>query len=570
MKIDSNSPEEFDAIVIGSGITGGWAAKELTEKGLSVLMIERGRNVRHGQDYIGEHLAPWDFEYRGKPNRDINEQQYPVQSRCYAFNESTRHFWNNDRDNPYIQNPDKPFMWQRADVVGGRSLLWGRQSYRWSEQDFEANKLDGHGVDWPIRYKDLAPWYSYVEKFIGVSGQAEGLDTLPDSEFLTAMDLNVVEKAARDRIKKAFPERTYTIGRTATLTESKPGRGTCHYCGPCERGCSVGASFSSQSSTLPAATKTGRLTLISDSLVESIDYSATLKRATGVKVIDTLSKERKTYRSRIVFLCASTIASAQILLNSRSEAFPNGLANRSGVVGHYLMDHSMGPGAHGIIPGYEKYVEHGNRPTGGYIPRFRNLSDDEKNMPFDRGYGYQVYIGRGNWQQKAESQPGFGADFKNSLRAPNPWSMFMIGYSECLPNYQNSISLDRSQPDRFGMPQVKIDFSFGKNEDAMVDDMATQAATLIKVSGGVQVQPLYKRGLPGEAIHEMGTVRMGRDPMESALNGNNQAHDVPNLFVTDGSCMASSSCVNPSLTYMAITARAANIAAEMFAEGKFK
>lgn len=567
MKQENENREEFDAIVIGSGITGGWAAKELTEKGLSVLMIERGRNIRHGQDYSGEHLAPWEFQFRGKPNRDINEEQYPVQSRCYAFNESTQPFWNNDKDNPYIQDPNKPFMWQRADVVGGRSLLWGRQAYRWSEQDFEANKQDGHGIDWPIRYSDLAPWYSYVENFIGVSGSAEGLESLPDSDFLPAMELNVVEKAARVRIKKAFPERTYTIGRTATLTEPKPGRGACHYCGPCERGCSVGAYFSTQSSTLPAAMKTGKLTIIPDTLVESIDYSETLKRATGVKVIDTKTREKKVFRSRIVFLCASTIASAQILLNSRSETFPNGLANRSGVVGHYLMDHAMGPGAHGIIPGYEQYVEHGNRPTGGYIPRFRNLSGSDNKMPFDRGYGYQVYIGRANWQQMASHQTGFGSEFKNSLKAPGPWSMFMIGYSECLPQYNNHVSLDPSQPDRYGIPQVKIDFSFGKNEDAMVSDMATQAAAIIKATGGTQIEAREKRGLPGEAIHEMGTVRMGNNPEESALNQYNQAHDVPNLFVTDGSCMTSSSCVNPSLTYMAITARAASIAAEMLAEG---
>jgi glucoside 3-dehydrogenase (cytochrome c) catalytic subunit len=339
--MDTVKPE-FDAIVVGSGITGGLAAKELTEKGLRVLMLERGSNIQHGKDYTGEHKPSWKYEFRGKPLRDLYEEEYAVQSRCYAFSEANRHFWNNDKQNPYIENPEKPFLWQRANVVGGRSLLWGRQSYRWSEQDFEANKLDGHGVDWPIRYKDLVPWYSYVENMIGVSGQAEGLDALPDSEFLPPMELNVVEKVAREKIAAAFPERTYTIGRTAILTESKEGRGSCHYCGPCHNGCSVGAFFSTQSTTLPAAMKTGRLTLLSDKVVERIDYSQEEKRATGVAVIDAQTGEKQNYSARIIFLCASTVASAQILLNSQSAAFPNGLANNSGVVGHYLMDHMMG------------------------------------------------------------------------------------------------------------------------------------------------------------------------------------------------------------------------------------
>lgn len=563
----NNTTPEFDAIVVGSGITGGLAAKELTEKGLRVLMLERGSNIQHGKDYTGEHKPSWKYEFRGKPLRDLYEEEYAVQSRCYSFSEANRHFWNNDKQNPYIENPDKPFLWQRANVVGGRSLLWGRQAYRWSEQDFEANKLDGHGVDWPIRYKDLAPWYSYVENTIGVSGQAEGLDVLPDSEFLPPMDLNVVEKVARQKISSAFPERTYTIGRTAILTEPKEGRGSCHYCGPCHNGCSVGAFFSTQSTTLPAAMKTGRLTLLSDKVVERIEYSQEEKRATGVAVIDAQTGEKQHYHARIIFLCASTVASAQILLNSRSALFPNGLANSSGVVGHYLMDHMMGPGAMGIIPGYEEYVEFGNRPTGGYIPRFRNNGRRDEELGFTRGYGYQVYIGRAGWKQMAGYTPGYGAQFKQDLREPGPWSMFMLGFSECLPNYENKVTLDSRKTDRFGIPQVRFDFSFGKNEAAMVDDMADQAVAMVETVGGMQVQRRTNRGLPGEAIHEMGTVRMGRDPATSALNGYNQAHDVPNLFVTDGSCMASSSCVNPSLTYMAITARAADAAVKMLNEG---
>lgn len=564
----SSETAEFDVIVIGSGITGGWAAKELTEQGLKVLMLERGREIVHGRDYVGEHKPSWEVPFRGKPLRELYEQEYSVQSRCYAFDETTRHFWNNDQDNPYIQDTENPFMWQRADVLGGRSLLWGRQSYRFSEQDFLANKQDGHGVDWPIRYGDLEPWYRHVENFIGVSGQSEGLPALPDSEFLPPMELNVVEKSMRASIKKHFPDRTYTIGRTAILTESKEGRGSCHYCGPCHRGCSVGAYFSTQSSTLPAAMKTGNLTVLTDTVVDSIEYSPESRRATGVRTVDISTRERRTHQARIIFLCASTVASAQILLNSRSQEFPNGLANRSGVVGHYLMDHAMGPGAAGIIPGFEEFVQYGSRPTGGYVPRFRNVAGRDEGIDFLRGYGFQVYVGRPGWSEMAKHSPGFGAEFKLGLREPGPWGVYFHGYSECLPRYENHIALDEREVDRFGIPQVRFEFSFGANEDAMVEDMTTQAAAMLKASGGMNIQQHSKRGLPGEAIHEMGTVRMGRDPATSALNGFNQAHDVPNLFVTDGSCMASSSCVNPSLTYMAITARAANIAAGLLREGK--
>jgi choline dehydrogenase-like flavoprotein len=560
--------DDFDVIVVGSGITGGWAAKELTERGLRVLMLDRGRMIEHGKDYVGEHQAPWDIPYRGKPLRDLYQEEYSVQSRSYAFDETNRHFWNNDKLNPYVETPEKPFLWQRADVVGGRSLIWGRQSYRWSEQDFLANKQDGHGVDWPLRYADMAPWYSHVENYIGVSGQAEGLAALPDSEFLPPMELNIVERKAKRDIEKQFPERTYTIGRTAILTEPKDQRGSCHYCGPCERGCSVGAYFSTQSSTLPAAMKTGRLTLLADSVVHSIEYSQEQGRATGVRVIDANTMERKTYSAKMIFLCASTVASAQILLNSKSETFVNGLANRSGVVGHYLMDHAMGPGAMGVIPGFEEYVEYGNRPTGGYIPRFRNVGTQQADLEFTRGYGYQVYIGRSGWKQMAKHVPGYGASFKERLRVPGAWSVFMLGYSECLPNFDNYVALDKHKVDRFGIPQVKFNFGFGSNEDAMIDDMAQQAAAMISAAGGVNVEQRKNRGLPGEAIHEMGTVRMGSDAATSALNGFNQAHDVPNLFVTDGSCMSSSSCVNPSLTYMAITARAADYAAGQLREGK--
>ncbi|MEX2366454.1 MAG: GMC family oxidoreductase, partial [Pseudohongiellaceae bacterium] len=368
---------QFDAIVVGSGVSGGWAAKELTEKGLRVLMLDRGRMVEHGKDYTGEHMPPWEISFRGKPLRELYEEEYPVQSTQYAFSETTRHFYNNDKDNPYIDQ-GKDFVWYRAGVVGGKSLLWGRQVYRWSDLDFEANKKDGHGVDWPIRYQDIAPWYSHVEKFIGVSGQAENLPHLPDGEFLPPFEMNVMEKAFKARLEENYDDRILTMGRSAVLSQPHNGRAACHFCGPCHRGCSAGAYFSTQSSTLPAARATGNLTLISDAVVEGVDYDPETKRASGVRVIDANTLERTTYTGKLVFLCASTIGSTQILMNSRSEHFPNGLANRSGALGHYLMDHTYRTGAAGIFPSeFKDKVVYGSRPSGIYIPRFRNLNDED-------------------------------------------------------------------------------------------------------------------------------------------------------------------------------------------------
>ena len=563
---------QFDAIVIGSGITGGWAAKELTEKGLKVLVLERGKELRHGIDYTGEHAPNWKLPYQGKRPRDLYEKDYFVQSKSYAFSEANRHMFNNDRENPYISNPDKPFRWVRSDVVGGRSLLWGRQSYRWSEQDFEANRVDGHGIPWPIGYKDLAPWYSYVEKFIGVSGEAEGWPELPDSEFLPPMGYHALEKTIKQRLAKKAPDIKMTMGRTAVLTEDHNGRAACHYCGPCHRGCSTGSYFSSQSSTLPAATATGNLTLKANAVVDKLVYDPDLKRVVSVEVIDSQTRERSSYSARIFFVCASTLGSSQVLLNSTSASFPNGLANSSGAVGRYLMDHVNSIGGLGIFLDNMDSYYHGNRPNNIYIPRFRNLPGQEDDTDFVRGYGYQGMPIRADWSMGLNSK-GFGADYKNTLRKPGYWMFALGAFGECLPQQSNRVFLDRSKLDRFGIPLVSIEFEWSDNELAIVRDFSKQGDRIMKAAGAVYSMKLAgddpeAEVIGGGAVHEMGTARMGDDPTQSVLNAHNQAHDIPNLFVTDGSCMTSSSCVNPSLTYMALTARACDYAVNQLAAGQ--
>jgi choline dehydrogenase-like flavoprotein len=557
----------FDAIVVGSGISGGWAAKELTEKGLTVLLLERGAPVQHGADYKSEHLPPWKIPFAGKPLRTLYTEEYPIQSKSYAFDETTRKFFNNDKENPYVYDKDKPFEWGRANVLGGRSLLWGRQVYRWSDLDFEANKKDGHGIDWPIRYKDIAPWYSYVEKFVGVSGEKLGLAHLPDGEFQPPMSMNIVEKKIKQCIEEKFSERKMTIGRCAVQTEAKNNRGACHYCGPCQRGCSVGAYFSSQSSTLPAAEKTGNLTVRTDSVVEGLDYDPETKKVSGVRVIDANNQSKTTYQAKLVFLCASTIASTQILLNSRSEDFPQGLANSSGVLGRYLMDHTSGFGAHGIMPGYLDKYTIGNRPNGTYIPRFRNLNEDGADVDFVRGYGYQGGASRMDWKSMSTQIKGFGPRFKQAMRAPGPWIAYLSGFGEHLPNMDSRVMLDQHKKDRFGIPQVSFDSVYGANEKKMNKDMMAQAQEMLNAAGAINVSTFDSGAAPGSAIHEMGTARMGDNPAESVLNRWNQTHDVNNLFITDGACMTSSSCVNPSITYMALTARAVDYAVKQLQAG---
>ncbi len=558
---------DFDAIVVGSGVTGGWAAKELTEKGLKVLMLERGRPLTHGKDYVTEHMPPWEIPFGGKPLRDLYARDYPVQSKNFAFDETTRHFWMKDSDQPYAQAPDAPFNWLRADVVGGKSLLWSRQVYRWSDLDFEANKRDGHGVDWPIRYRDLEPWYAHVERFIGVSGQTENLPHLPDSVFQPPMQMHVVEKAVKQRIEAQFPERRMTIGRTANLTEALGDRAACHYCGICQRGCSPGAYFSSLSSTLPAANKTGRLTLRANSVVEGLDYDHALKRISGVRVIDTVTGERTRFSSKLVFLCASTVGSLQVLLNSRSDSFPNGLANRSGTLGHYVMDHVNGAFAAGITTEFMGKYYYGYRPNGIYIPRFRNLDPARSDGDFLRGYGYQGGAMAIGGPRIASSIPGFGAGFKQALRQPPAWMVFIAAFTECLPYKDNRVTLDEKLVDRHGIAQMRFAVRFRDNEVKMLTDAGQQAETMLKAAGLQNVMAVVKPSVPGDAIHEMGGACMGRDPASSVLNGWNQAHDVPNLYVTDGSSMSSCGVVNPSLTFMALTARAADHAAARWREG---
>jgi len=570
-----NRTTEYDAIVVGSGISGGWAAKELTEKGLKVLVLERGEELQHGIDYLGEHAPDWKLPFNGKPNRKEEAEEYSIQSQNYAFSEANKQFFNNDKKNPYIRNDEKPFNWIRADVVGGRSLLWGRQTYRWSEQDFAANSVDGTEIPWPVSYGDIAPWYSYVEQFVGISGQAEGLKQLPDSEFLPPMEMQALEKTIKGRLAEKAPDVTMTIGRVAVLTENHNGRGACHYCGPCHRGCSTGSYFSSHSSTLPAARATGNLTLRANSVVEKLIYDEATGKVSEVHVIDAKTGERHQFSAKIFFLCASTIASAQILLNSKSEQFPDGLANSSGTLGKYLMDHMLSMGGVGVFLDDMDSYYYGNRPNGIYIPRFRNVELKDADADFIRGYGYQGTAGRGDWTTDFNRR-GFGAGLKEKLRKPSTHWFYLGGFLECLPKASNRVTVDPQNLDRFGIPQVSVEFDWSENEYKMMADMKAQANRILKAAGAVYIVSDDVKGLDGSAdgpiggmgIHEMGTARMGDDPTTSVLNKHNQAHDVANLFITDGSFMTSSSCVNPSLTYMAFTARACDYAVKQLAAGK--
>jgi choline dehydrogenase-like flavoprotein len=547
----------YDAIVVGSGISGGWAAKELAEKGLKTLVLERGRFVEHGKDYISEHMPDYELPYRGWGDRKLYEKEYPIQRECYAFGEATRHFFVNDSRNVYKFDEDKPFWWIRGYHLGGRSLMWARQTYRWSDLDFEANARDGYGVDWPIRYADIAPWYDYVEEFAGISGQAEGYPQIPDGKFLPPMELNCVERAVRERLEQKFTDRRMTIGRCAVLTRDHNGRYACHYCGPCHRGCSTGSYFSSLSATLPAAVKTGNLTIRPFSIAHSVMYDETLDRATGVRVVDAETKEVLEFKSKLVFLCASCLGSTHILLNSKTPRFPDGLANSSGALGHYLMDHVMRSGAYGFMPGFEGETYSGNRPNGTYIPRFVNVTDEHPD--FLRGYAFQGGAFRLGWD-RGTMTPGLGADLKRSLRDPGPWMMTVSGFGECLPRYENHVDLDPDEVDEWGIPVLRVHCEWGENEWALKRDAAITGAEMLDAAGCVEVGTFERDSPPGLTIHEMGTVRMGKDPKTSVLNGWNQAHDVPNLFVTDGASMASTACQNPSITYMALTARACDYA----------
>ena len=556
---------KFDAIVIGSGITGGFAAKELTEKGLSTLVLEAGRPIFPEKDYV-EHVPTWEMPFRGMRDRKKLLRDQPIQSLCYACEEPNSQFFVKDTEHPYTTEPGKPFRWIRGRQVGGRSITWGRQCYRWSDLDFTANQRDGIAVDWPIRYTDLAPWYDHVEEFIGISGESLGLPHLPDSKFLPPMEMNCAERVVKQAAAKYFgPERVLTIGRVAVLTQDHRGRAACHYCGPCERGCITRSYFSSVNATLPAAEKTGLLTLRPFSTVHSLIFDSKSRKITGVRVIDTQTRSALEFNASLVFLCASTLETTRILLHSSTREFPNGLANSSGELGHNLMDHIKGGGATAIIPDNEDRQVFGRRPNIVYMPRFRNVR--EKHPGFLRGYGFQGECDRQDWDRGAVS-PAFGAEFKRSISRPGPWQFAFSGYGECLPNHKNFVELDTEKADAWGIPVLKIHCAFGENEFALRKDMSIAAAEMLSAAGGISIQPFTDDDPPGFSIHEMGTARMGRDPKTSVLNSWNQCHDIKNLFVTDGACMTSSSCVNPSLTYMTLTARACDYAVSQMKRGE--
>ncbi len=550
----------YDAIVVGSGISGGWAAKELTEKGLRTLLLERGRDVKHG-DYPTAMQEAWEFPGRNRRSNTELERQAKQNRTGYTTHPASAHWFVDDVDNPYSE--DKPFDWMRGYHVGGRSLLWGRQSYRFSELDFEANARDGVGVDWPIRYRDLAPWYEEVERFAGISGQREGLAQLPDGEFLPPMAMNCLEQDVRGRLAEKFNGRVMTIGRAANLTVPHLGRGSCQYRNRCIRGCPYGGYFSSNSATLPAAYATGRLTLRPFSIVTEIIPAADGKRAAGVRVIDAETREVIEFRARVIFLCASAVASTFILLNSRSDRFPQGFGNDSGELGHNLMDHHFKVGAAGISDRFADRYFRGNRPNGIYIPRFRNLDAATRRKDYLRGFGYQGSASRLDWARPIR-ELSFGAGLKTDLIRPGPWRFGIGAWGECLPYHRNRLYLNSAVRDKWGQPTVTFDCAWQENELAMRKDMQAAAVEMLEAAGLRDVRGFDDGSAPGLCIHEMGTARMGRDPRTSVLNAWNQVHAAPNVFVTDGACMTSNSCVNPSLTYMALTARACDHAiAEM-------
>ena len=553
---------KFDAIVIGSGISGGWAAKELCEKGLKTLVLEKGRPVVHVKDYPTANLDAWDMEYRGALTQE-EAKRFPVQTRSGFVGGDNKHFFTDDLDNPYIEN--QRFDWIRGNQTGGRSLTWGRNCYRWSDLDFEANKKEGIAVDWPIRYRDIETWYTYVEKFAGISGEKLGLPHLPDGFFLPPIELNCIEQHLKKEVEQKFKGRHITPARVAHLTDPQPwylelGRGKCMNRDRCARGCPFGAYFSSNSATLPAARRTNNLTLRHHAIVHSILYDEKTRRATGVRVIDAETMINTEYEATLVFCCASTLATTQILMNSVSSRYPNGLGNDSGQLGRNLMDHHYRCGAYGEHEGYGDQYYKGRKPTGLFIPRFVNLDKSTENKNFIRGYDYQGAGGtRNNWS-RGINEPGVGAEFKESLFKPGGWNMGLMGFGECLPYAENRVSLDPEKKDKWGLPLLVIDAGFKENEMKMREQIKADAAEMLEVAGFKNVRVFDEIGGMGVGVHEMGTARMGRDPQSSVLNGNNQVHGAPNVFVTDGACMTSASCVNPSITYMALTARAVDFA----------
>lgn len=565
LNTDAEKKLTYDAIVVGTGISGGWAAKELCELGLKTLVLERGRMVEH-PNYPTATLDPWELPYGDRPTQDDLRKQ-GVQNRTgYTIKQSSKHWFVNDLENPYLEKEGKRFDWMRGYHVGGRSIMWGRQSYRWSDLDFEANLRDGIAIDWPVRYKDIAPWYDYVETFAGISGQAEGLPQLPDGKFLPPMELNCLEQHLRDSMKKNF-NRVLTIGRTAHLTAPvahSPQRGTCQYRNMCIRGCPYGAYFSSNSATLPAAAKTGNMTLRPDAIVYEVIYDEKKGKATGVKVLDANTGEQIEFYARIIFLCASTMGSTFILLNSVSNRFPNGLGNDSGELGCNIMDHHLGVGASGEYDGFADKYYQGRRANGFYIPRYQNIGKDKRD--FLRGYGYQGGAGREGWSRFV-AELAIGKQLKEEVTQPGPWRLGMTGFGEVLPYHDNRVTINRDKKDKYGLPVLEFDTEFKENEYRMRKHMMNDAAEMLEAAGFKNIVTYDNPGGLGLGIHEMGTARMGNDPKTSVLNKFNQVHACKNVFVTDGSFMTSAACVNPSLTYMAFTARAAHYAVEEMKRG---
>jgi choline dehydrogenase-like flavoprotein len=557
----------YDAIVIGTGMSGSWAIKELTEKGLKVLALERGRNVEHIKGYDTATLNQWELMHRGRVTQAFTKDN-PILVRSGVVDEFTTKMFMQDKVHPYIQ--DKPFDWIRGYQVGGRSLMWGRWTQRWGEADFEANAKEGVGIDWPIRYKDIAPWYSYVEKFAGIAGNKDGLAQVPDGEFLPPFDMTDFEKYVKQKIETNFPGRNLIISRTANLTrptdeQTALGRSACQARDLCSRGCPFGAYFSTQSATLPAAQKTGRLTLKADTVVDSIIYDDVKQKATGVRVIDAITKKTTEYFAKIIFLNAGSINSNLILLNSTSKRFANGLGNDSGVLGHYVMAHNYRVRASGSYEGMEDSYYYGRRPNGVYMPRFRNFGND-KQTSFKRGYALACSSYRQGWAG-GNGYDMIGAELKEKLTEPGPWTFFGTAMGEMLPYKDNYVWLDKNEKDEWGIPLLHADVSWHENEDAMAKDAVEQMAAMLDKAGLKNIQSEDNHQAPGKDIHEMGGCRMGNNPKDSMLNKWNQLHAAKNVFVTDGACMTSSACQNPSLTYMAITARAANYAVSELKKG---
>jgi glucoside 3-dehydrogenase (cytochrome c) catalytic subunit len=552
----------YDAIVIGSGISGGWAAKELTEKGLRTIMLERGRNYEHIKDYKTANLDPWKFEHRGQVTQEQRKER-PYIARTWGATEAVMDSWAKDIDCPYTEV--KPFNWWRAYQLGGRSILWGRQSYRWSDHDFGANARDGWAIDWPIRYKELQPWYDHVERFAGVNGSKEGLEQLPDGQFLPPMEMNCVEKDVAARIKEHYKgQRHMIIGRTANLTAPIPGRTACQFRNRCWEGCPFGGYFSTQSSTLPAAVATGRLTVRPYSIVTRILYDKDKKRAAGVEVLDAETNKTYEFYAKVIFLNASALNSAWVLMNSATDVWPDGLGSSSGELGHNIMDHHYNVGAAGVMEGYEDKYYYGRRANGIYIVRFANLFGDKRD--YLRGFGYQGGASREGWQRNV-AELSIGKGLKEELTEPGQWTIGVTGFGELLPYHENKVSLDKDKKDKWGLPVLSMDAELKENEKKMRKDMAGEAMAMLDAAGVKQLRTWDSGHSVGDGIHEMGSARMGRDPKTSVLNAHNQVWDAKNVFVTDGACMVSSACQNPSLTYMALTARAADFAVTELKKG---